>query len=157
MNIAISNRQNSLRLDRTALRELIRACLGLSAGRGRTRAWGEISVVVSDHKGIRELNRRHLGRDAVTDVLAFALPPLPGEDAPAGELIVNAERALELGRGRLGGPAHELAFYLAHACDHLGGATDHDPAARRRMQARERRWLRRPDVAPHAARLAWPT
>jgi rRNA maturation RNase YbeY len=156
MNIAIRNRQDSLRLDRTALRELTRVCLRLSGARGRRRAWGEISVFVTDHKGIRELNRRHLGRDAVTDVLAFALPPLPGEDAPAGELIVNAERALELGRARRGGPARELAFYLAHACDHLGGARDHTPAARRRMQARERRWLRRADVAPHAARLAWP-
>lgn len=113
-------------------------------------------MVLIDNAGIRELNRRYLDRDESTDVLAFDLPPVPGEEAPSGEIVVNTERAVEIGRRRAGGPAVELAYYLAHACDHLCGGVDHDPRDRRRMQQRERRWLRHRSVHPHMARLVCP-
>jgi len=38
--------------------------------------------------------------------------------------------------------AHELALYLAHGIDHLTGATDDSPLARRRMRTREMNWVR---------------
>ena len=45
--------------------------------------------------------------------------------------------------GRLPGGLQRL---LAHACDHLSGADDADPHARRRMRRRELRWLQKADA-----------
>ena len=53
----------------------------------------------------------------------------------------NVEQAhREAGRRRQD-PAYELAFYLAHGCDHLSGFDDRTTAQRARMHRRERRWL----------------
>ena len=54
---------------------------------------------------------------------------------------MNISQAHRLGR-RYGGPAHELALYIAHGCDHLAGEDDTTPAQRQRMRKRELRWLR---------------
>jgi ssRNA-specific RNase YbeY (16S rRNA maturation enzyme) len=65
---------------------------------------------------------------------------VPPETLPAAEVVVNVERAVRAGP-RYGGPSRELARYLAHGCQHLGGATDGDRAGRARMHRRERAWL----------------
>jgi rRNA maturation RNase YbeY len=153
MKIEINNLQGRLQVDRQALRAMVRSCLRLATKGESSPSWGDVSVVLVDHAGIRALNRRHLGRDGTTDVLAFTFPPLPGEKTQTGEIIVNAELAGEIGRRRPGGAAVELAYYLAHACDHLCGGVDDDPPARRRMQRRERRWLRSPSLKPLVMRL----
>ena len=81
------------------------------------------------------------GIRAQTDVVTQAYAAVPGVGAATAELVVNAERALAEGRGRPGGPARELALYLAHGLDHLAGADDDVPARRRAMRRRETAWL----------------
>jgi len=76
-----------------------------------------------------------------TDVVTQAYAAVPGVCAATAELIVNAERAREEGRRRAGGPARELALYLAHGLDHLAGRDDDTPARRRAMRRRETAWL----------------
>jgi len=114
-----------------------------SAGPEAAEAWGGLSLLLTDDSGIRQINRRHLARDAETDVLCFRYGPLPGEGhRSTGEIVLNVERALREGRRRAGWSAsRELALYLAHGCDHLAGADDATPAARARMRRRELRWL----------------
>lgn len=46
----------------------------------------EISLLVTDDDGLRELNREFRGRDEATDVLSFPLLDAPLVDAPADEL-----------------------------------------------------------------------
>ena len=84
-----------------------------------------------------------------TDVVAQSYEAVPGVCAAAAELILNAERARAEGRARDGGPARELALYLAHGLDHLAGADDDTPARRRAMRRRETAWLA---AAPAAIR-----
>ena len=84
-----------------------------------------------------------------TDVVSQAYAAVPGVGAATAELILNAERARAEGRTRAGGPARELALYLAHGLDHLAGADDDTPARRRAMRRRETAWL---DAAPAAIR-----
>ncbi len=89
--------------------------------------------------------------------MTFRYAALPGAAArPAAEIVVNVERAMAEGlrqavRRPAWSPGHELALYVAHGCDHLTGADDNDPAARRRMRRRELRWLRA--AAADGARL----
>ena len=81
------------------------------------------------------------GFRAQTDVVTQAYAAVPGVCEATAELIVNAERARAEGRRRPGGPARELALYLAHGLDHLAGADDDSPARRRAMRRRETAWL----------------
>ena len=126
---------------------MVRYLMKAATKRQPTR-WTELSIVLTDDAGIRELHRRYLGDDSPTDVITFrydGVPPAaPG--SASGEIVVNAACALQAG-SRHGGAARELALYLAHGCDHLAGNDDRDPAGRRSMRRRELRWLHRPEVA----------
>lgn len=108
------------------------------------RIWSEISIALLDHQGIIPVNAAHLDKTRSTDVISFAYPPLPPSALWTGEVIVNVEMALEQGRRRQN-VSRELALYIAHGCDHLGGAEDGTPEQRRRMRRRELRWLRELD------------
>ena len=118
-----------------------------------------------DDAGIRSVNRRYLACSDATDVIAFRFDTLPGEDTDfSAEIFVNVERAVHVGwrqpKGRkispltvhanrysLGNPSRELALYIAHGCDHVGGGTDGDRAGRTRMRRRELRWLKHVSIA----------
>ena len=78
----------------------------------------------------------------MTDVITLTYPALPGEDpGDSAEIILNVECAWKQGGGGEGAD-RELAFYLAHAFDHLAGHDDATPAARTSMHRREWRWLK---------------
>lgn len=76
-----------------------------------------------------------------TDVVSQSYAAIPGVSPATAELVLNAERALAEGARRPGGPARELALYLAHGLDHLAGHDDDTPARRRAMRRRETAWL----------------
>jgi len=104
--------------------------------------WRVLDVLLTDDAGIVAANKTAFGRDYITDVISLAYPPLPGEVGWSGELIINVALAAREGARRVGGPARELALYLAHGCDHLAGADDATPRQRAAMRRRELRWLR---------------
>ena len=105
----------------------------------------QISLVLTDPEGIRDLNRRFRGIDRATDVLSFPALELtaPGDfsaleaeeyedcfDPDSGELVlgdiaVNAQavldQALEYGHS----VRRELAFLVCHSVLHLSGY-DHE-------------------------------
>ena len=96
---------------------------------------------------MRDLNRRHRGRDRTTDVLAFAQregiarPP----DGLLGDVVISVDTARRQAAERGASPAHEAERLLVHGLLHLLGY-DHERSAAeaRRMQRRERalaRWL----------------
>ncbi|OGV47051.1 MAG: rRNA maturation RNase YbeY [Lentisphaerae bacterium GWF2_57_35] len=98
-------------------------------------------MVLTDNEGIRAYNLACFGKDRPTDVITQAYAAVPGGNDFHGELIVNAERALEEGLQRQS-IDQELALYIAHGCDHLDGASDHTPPLRSQMRRREMAWLR---------------
>jgi rRNA maturation RNase YbeY len=150
MNLRVLNTQTLLPIPRSKLRSLVRFLLRTAAGEGSDEVWSEISVVLTDHAGIRAVNREFLGHDDTTDVITFRYPALPGEtpSLPSGEIVVNVEQARACGPA-WGGWQRELALYLAHGVDHLSGADDDTPARRRRMRRRELGWLRAAHEAGH--------
>jgi probable rRNA maturation factor len=135
------------------MRFLLRAAAARSPA-----AWDEVSVVLTDHAGMRAVNREFLGSDDTTDVISFRYPPRPGapDTRPSGEIIVNVEQACASGPS-WGGWQRELALYLAHGVDHLSGADDDSPVRRRRMRRRELRWLQAARKAGYAlsGRHSW--
>jgi probable rRNA maturation factor len=85
----------------------------------------EMSVALVGDDDIRELNRRYLGRDSVTDVIAFTL----GEGIElVGDVYIGVGQALRQAQELGVFPAEELARLAIHGAlhvlghDHPGGA-----------------------------------
>ncbi len=95
----------------------------------------EISALVTDDEGLRELNREYRGRDEATDVLSFPLLDAPLVEAPANELWQPSENG--------GGPDRGHTVFLdsddtGDAAGHIfGGALDLDDETLEELEADE--------------------
>jgi probable rRNA maturation factor len=112
------------------------------AGRDRD----ELHVILVGRDAVADLNRRYLGREGATDVIAFALydpdePPFPA--ATYGELYVCLDVACAAARDCGTSVSHEVVLYAVHGMLHLVGFDDRTPADRTRMKAREREIMSR--------------
>ncbi|MCL2568561.1 MAG: rRNA maturation RNase YbeY [Oscillospiraceae bacterium] len=111
----------------------------------------QISVLVSDDKGIREINKTHRDKDVPTDVLSFpAAVYVPGdfqadeadidpetECLHLGDIVISSERAAAQAEEYGHEVTREIAYLMVHATLHLLGYDHEDPADQKRMRARE--------------------
>ncbi len=102
--------------------------------RSARRSRGAITVVFVDDRTSRRLNRRFLGHDRPTDVIAF---PLGEEPNLEGEIYVNLDKARRQARTFQVTAANETARLIIHGTLHLLGYDDRTRAKARRMKARE--------------------
>jgi probable rRNA maturation factor len=126
--IHLTNRQRRVRIPAARVRRLAARIAGRRS----------LSIAFVGNAEIRRLNRRFLGHDYATDVLAFPL----GTDL-FGEVVVSAEYAAAEARRRGIPLEEELLRYVVHGILHLLGYDDHRPADRRRMWVRQERELGR--------------
>ena len=141
--VAVVANQRSFRLSAPALRTLARRLAEKSR-----RPLRDITLILVDDAGIAPINAAAVGHTGATDVITLTYPALPGEDpGDSAEIILNVECAWKQGGGGEGAD-RELAFYLAHAFDHLAGHDDATPAARTSMHRREWRWLKALEPLP---------
>lgn len=92
----------------------------------------ELSVLLTDDEGIRELNRRFRGKDKPTDVLSF-----PMEDpCLIGDIAVSMERARAQAAEFGVSENEELARLLVHGILHLIGH-DHVKGGRQARKMKE--------------------
>ena len=100
-----------------------------------------VSLAVVDNQTIRWLQKKFLDQSDVTDVLSFDLGDSPGDEgAPSVldcEVIVNAERALEVARSHNADPLAELNLYVVHGLLHQLGFDDQTPSQARIMHEKE--------------------
>ncbi|MCU0857522.1 MAG: rRNA maturation RNase YbeY [Pontiellaceae bacterium] len=140
LKTCVKNNQKTVRVNLPALRRLTAGIfLELEAADPET-VWQEVTLLLTDDKGITQYNRRFFGKDYPADVISFRSEPVPGEEGVTGDLIVNVECAVREGP-RHDGIDAELALYIAHGFDHLSGAEDNTPARRAAMHRTEARWL----------------
>ena len=104
--------------------------------------WQDISVVLLDDDGITTHNQDYFQKNRPTDVITFRYDPVPGENDFDGDLLVNCERAVQIGDEH-NGIQYEFALYIAHGFDHLSGAEDYTDEARAAMHATEHGWLKK--------------
>jgi probable rRNA maturation factor len=105
----------------------------------------ELGVAIADDATVRDLNRRYLGIDEPTDVLAFglgetgervfALPP--GEAVPLGEVIISYPTAVRQAGEEGHGVEAEVAHLLVHGILHLLGYDHLEAEDERVMRQRE--------------------
>lgn len=124
--------QARMRVRKAELRAFL-AVLVERVTRGR-----KISCLVAGDAELRRLNRRFLGKDYATDVLAFRAA---GTDGVAGDLAISAGRA----RAQAAEHGHsletELRILMLHGALHLAGM-DHE-TDRGEMERAEMRWRKR--------------
>ena len=143
--VAVANRQGKAGVDARALSALASSLAALARV-----ALDEATLILVDDAGCAPINAAAVGHEGPTDVITLSYPALPGEDGgDSAEIVLNVERALQQ---RPEDPSAELAFYLAHAFNHLSGRDDDTPARRTAMHRREHRWLARLSPLPRLVR-----
>lgn len=118
----------------------LQRCLeAVAVGEGRTAE--DVTVVLTGHDDVLDLNRAYLGHDYVTDVLSFWLGADDGAGPLIGEVYVDldtaAERCAEFGASF----EDEAARYAIHGLLHLCGYDDATPEEKSAMHALETRYL----------------
>lgn len=103
------------------------------AYRSKRKKAATLDLLIADDKEITRLNRRHLGRDNATDVLAFEDGEAEGEAVRLGDVVISAETARRVATERGGDFARELTFYALHGLFHVLGMRDDSDAERRAM------------------------
>jgi rRNA maturation RNase YbeY len=156
MKIEVNNRQKLCHPDIPRIKKLIQYFMLQDAKRTPKDIWDDVSIVLTDDKGISTLNEQYLGHKGSTDVLSFRYDPVPGDSQMlSGEVIVNVQRALKWARKihQRWNASKELSLYLAHGCDHLMGENDNNKAGYRRMRRRELRWLKQTAMTLKSGKL----
>ena len=100
------------------------AALGL----GAKNAKKPVNLVLTGGPGITALNRRFLGKNRLTDVIAFNFPPSPVPGADWGEIYICLPVAARQARAMGHSLMTELLVLAAHGALHLYGMDDNTPA-----------------------------
>ncbi|SHH92580.1 probable rRNA maturation factor [Sporobacter termitidis DSM 10068] len=136
---------------------LLRYCVRKALGAEGVDRPCEVSVLITDDAGIREINREFRDKDAPTDVLSFPMQMLsPGDFKPGltevdpetgllplGDIVLSADRIADQA-ARFGHSAdREMAYLVVHSVLHLLGYDHMDEGPDKRlMRAREKAILR---------------
>jgi len=99
-----------------------------------------VSVLLTNDKEIREINKKFLNHDYATDVISFEAGTgyLAGKEADyLGDVVVSVDTAQSVARELEIPWREELARYLVHGTLHLLGYDDHATADRQKMAARQ--------------------
>ena len=121
--------------DARAVRRAIATTLQLEGAAAR-----EVSVLLTDDREMRELNRTYRRVDAPTDVLAFAFDEAD-EAVPSsslGDIAISVERALRQAGSRGVSLDGELELLAVHGSLHLLGYDHEQPEDARLMRNRTR-------------------
>lgn len=113
-----------------------------SAYRRRRKKAAVLDLLIAGDTEMAKLNRRHLGRDNPTDVLAFEDGEEEDGRVRLGDVAVGAETAARVAAERGVAFDHELAFYALHGLFHLLGMRDDSDDERARMLAEQAKAMR---------------
>lgn len=110
---------------------------------GKRIARAELSLVLADDATVRQLNARWRGKDAPTNVLAFASdePPVAGKPVLLGDVVLAFETVRAEAKAQGKSLADHLRHLVIHGVLHLLGYDHIAAAPARRMETLETRIL----------------
>ena len=111
----------------------------------------ELGLVIASQERVQQLNQSYLGRDELTDVLAFSMLPAEGEigaDFPPfvippdgvlhlGEVIISYPQAIIQAREHQHSIKREIAILIIHGVLHLLGYEHDKPELEHQMRTKE--------------------
>lgn len=104
---------------------------------GQDASFATVELVYVDEKGIVDINKEHLGRDYVTDIISFRYDDSEDLKAIEGTLYCCAPRISEQSRELETPESQEFYRIFIHGLLHLTGLndqTDEDKAAMTRLE-----------------------
>lgn len=103
----------------------------------------ELSLVLADDATLRDLNARWRGKDAPTNVLAFASgePPAKGKPVLLGDVVLAYQTVAREAKEQKKRLADHLRHLVIHGVLHLLGYDHIKPMPAKRMEALETRIL----------------
>jgi probable rRNA maturation factor len=120
---------------RISRREVERCVAYVCAKEKRNKA--SVTIVFTDDKDMRRINKKHLGHDSATDVVSFTL-----EDAPLeGEVYIDLQQARRQAVDFSVTPLNEATRLLVHGVLHLCGYDDTTDRAKTTMIEKQERYV----------------
>lgn len=114
----------------------------------------ELSLSLVSDEEIRELNALWRKKNKPTDVLSFPGGDMPGPGRRAlGDVVISMDTARRAAKDFDSTLDDELDLYLAHGLLHLLGHDHHEKPAARKMEALERKLLKRPSMLSRSDEL----
>jgi probable rRNA maturation factor len=122
---------------------------GLEAARQPGSEPLEVSLLLTDDRAVRELNRAWRGKDEATNVLSFpsGAQPAPGGRRPLGDLALAYETLQRESEAEGKSLADHAAHLIVHGLLHLLGFDHIGEAEAEEMEALEIEALRRLGIA----------
>lgn len=117
MKIWIKNNSHQVKVSQSEIRKIVRKVLKNEGCQKKYR----ISIFITNNKMMKYLNKKYLGRNTTTDVLAFQLGI---NDKILDEIIVSDEVARKEAKKRNIPVSKELKLYIVHGVLHLLGYRD---------------------------------
>lgn len=110
----------------------------------------DLTVVLAGDEQVRALNRRFLGRDAPTDVLAFPADEPDPETGRRylGDVVLSVPRAGKQAAARGHDAPSEIALLVVHGVLHLLGHDHVEDEEKARMWAAQAEALKRLGISP---------
>lgn len=135
-------------------KKIILASLGAKSEYKIPRSVTEVSVVFTDNRNIRKLNRTYRGKDEATDVLSFS--SLEGSsvfefERSLGSVVISLQTARKQAKMNQVTIISEIAWLLVHGTLHLLGY-DHENVpvkVAQKMRNLEARILRNLQIRPN--------
>ena len=125
----------------TVSRPDFQALAAFALGRQGVKGPVELTVDITGHKRIQELNRRFRGVDRTTDVISFRNDVIAGRHRGlpllVGDIAINVHQAALQAKKMKHSTRREMRLLLIHGILHLLGYTDYEARPRRRMFKRQ--------------------
>jgi rRNA maturation RNase YbeY len=99
---------------------------------------GDINIILTSDKNLRDINVKYLSRDYYTDIITF---DYSGEDYISGDLYISIDRVRENAKTYKEDEQRELWRVIAHGVLHLLGYGDSDEQEKRMMRDKENFYL----------------
>jgi probable rRNA maturation factor len=118
----------------------VRACFTLE----RSKAKGELAIVIVSRARMLQLNKMYLGHDWDTDVISFThdmVAGIPPGDLPFGDVYISAYLARKQAAEHGHSVRREALTLAAHGTLHLLGHDDSSAALKARMFRRQEQVL----------------
>ena len=105
----------------------------------RAGCQGDLTVVLTDNRTIKNLNREYRKNDSITDVLSFQSDEIDPQTNVRylGDIIISVEKANEQAKQNGRSFFEEMTMLIVHGCLHLSGfdhASNDEKESMRRMQ-----------------------
>lgn len=130
------------RAPRPAIRAALTRAVTAALRSEKSKARGEINVILTDRANIRRLNRKFLDHKGDTDVIAFPYEnPSAGE--PFGDIYISVPVARDNAKRFHDETTRELVRLAVHGTLHLLGYRDHSARDHAEMWKRQEKLVER--------------